>query len=87
MNGRFHMTMNGHVQDQSVADEQSLAFKFKDDLLRSPLISRHFLIQMSLEKSGDTSGLSKTGLDPDALRAQLENRTAFTLDLQSKSLK
>jgi hypothetical protein len=84
--GGFHLTMNGHVQDQTVSDEQALAFKFKDDLLRSPVLSRLFDIQMSLQKASGTTGneANLAGLDPVHLRERLEDRTAFTMDIQLK---
>lgn len=81
---KFKMTLNGHAQDQSVADEQALVFKFKDDLLRSPMFSRFFDIQLSVQKSGEDSDASNVGLDPERLRARLENRTAFTMEIESK---
>jgi hypothetical protein len=80
----FHMTLAGHVEDQSVADEQSLAFKFKDDLLKSALIGKNCDIQISIQRATMAAGAEAGGLDPERLRQKLEDRTQFTLDIVSK---
>ena len=80
----FHLTISGHVADQSVTDEQALAFKFKDDLLKSTLINRNFDVQISIQRAPSMAGESLVGLDPERLRRKLEERTEFSMDIVSK---
>jgi len=80
----FHLTLSGHVQDQTSADEQAVAFKFKDDLLKSPLIGRNFDVQISIERANANTAEAAVGLDPERLRQKLEERTAFTMEIVSK---
>lgn len=80
----FKMLLEGRAQSDSVASEQALAFKFKDDLLRSPMIGRHFNVQISLEKGAGAELAATSGLDPEVLRAKLEDRTKFTMNVDEK---
>jgi Tfp pilus assembly PilM family ATPase len=75
--------MHGHVQDQSVVDEQNLAFAFKDALIKNPKLGKSFEIGISVQKISTDEG-NPLGLDPRALAAKLEGRTQFTLELKAK---
>ncbi len=81
---KFKMVLEGRAQSDSVSSEQAAAFKFKDDLLRSPVIGRYFNIQISLEKGEGTNVSPSSGMDPELLRQKLEDRTKFTLEVNSK---
>ncbi|OGR69533.1 MAG: hypothetical protein A2X40_00460 [Elusimicrobia bacterium GWC2_65_9] len=79
----YEITLTGRAQDRTVPDEQALAFKFKENLLKAPMLSKTFDVQISVQKSGsDDAGQS--GLDPQALAASLEERTKFSLSIRSK---
>jgi hypothetical protein len=83
----FVITLRAHAQDASVAAEQTLAFQYKDALLRDKVLGKIFDISMSLQKmSGgdDSPANSPNGLDPKALADKLEERTQFTLELKAK---
>lgn len=83
----FIITLRGHAQDSSVAAEQSLAFQFKDTLIRNPVLGKLFEISLALQKMAgddDTAMNSPNGLDPKALAEKLEERTQFTLELKAK---
>ncbi|NNN05864.1 MAG: pilus assembly protein PilM [Elusimicrobia bacterium] len=80
----FKMLLEGRAQSDSIADEQALAFKFKDDLLRSPTIGRYFNIQISLERGRGAETIQTAGMDPELLRQKLEDRTKFTMNVDAK---
>jgi hypothetical protein len=79
----FHLTLGGHVEDKTVGDEQALAFKFKDDLLKSPLLGKNFDVQISIQRA-EMLNTDTGGLDPQRLRAKLEDRTQFTMEIVTK---
>lgn len=84
----FIITLRGHAQDSSVAAEQTLAFQFKDTLIRNPVLGKLFEINLSLQKiaGSDDAAMSSSpnGLDPKALAEKLEERTQFSLELKAK---
>jgi len=83
--GVFHLTLSGHVQDQTAADEQAVAFKFKDDLIKSPLLGRWLDVSLSIQKDISSNAESNMqGLDPEKLRKNLESRTQFTMEITAK---
>lgn len=72
------MNLVGHASGPTVADEQALAFKYKEALEKSPVLTKLFSdIQMSLQvqPSDDSQG----ALDPASLENKLSNRTTFTI--------
>lgn len=79
----FDVVLGGHVQDKSVADEQALAFNFKEALIKNPLLGKSFEISISVQKMGDTE-IQQTAPDSKALAAMLEKRTQFQLELRAK---
>jgi hypothetical protein len=82
----FDVLLGGHVQDKTVADEQSLAFQFKEALIRNPRLGKDFEITLSVQKmsSGPDNDENPQGLDPKALSEKLEKRTQFQLELKAK---
>jgi hypothetical protein len=80
----FGVTLRGHVQDKSVAEEQALAFNFKESLLKNVLLGKAFDISISVHKTGQENDGSSAAADPTALAAMLEKRTEFELDLKGK---
>jgi Tfp pilus assembly PilM family ATPase len=79
----FDVVLGGHVQDKSVADEQALAFNFKEALIKNPLLGKSFEISISVQKAGDTE-VMQAAQDSKALAAMLEKRTQFQLELRAK---
>jgi hypothetical protein len=82
----FHITIAGHAQDATAAVEQELAFKLKDDLLKSLVVGKFYDVQIAIVHTGltDAGATNSPGLDPDHLRDKLEGRTEFTLDIATK---
>lgn len=82
----FSISMRGHVQDETLAQEQALAFKFKDALQHSEKLGKAFEINLAVQKSStdDAPGGAAPGLDPTAFAAKVEGRTMFTLDMRAK---
>lgn len=78
----FSVLLHGHAQDSAVADEQALAFQFKENLIRNPLLGKTFVVSLSLSKTSEAAGGG--GLDPRSLAAKLEDRTQFTVELRAK---
>ncbi len=79
--------LNGHVQDKTVADEQSQVFQFKENILKNAVLGKDFEITLSVQKKSDASDdayPATGGLDPKSLAVKLEGRTEFTLNLSSK---
>ena len=79
----YEITLTGRAQDRSVPDEQALAFRFKENLLKAPMLSKTFDVQISVQKS-ESENSGPSGLDPQALAASLEERTKFSLTIRSK---
>ncbi|OGR99332.1 MAG: hypothetical protein A2V88_03960 [Elusimicrobia bacterium RBG_16_66_12] len=77
-------SLKGRVQDKDVTDEQTLAFAFKENLLKHPVLGKMFDVQISLQKGAETDMSAQSGMDPAALAARLEERTVFTLVLRGK---
>jgi len=84
----FLLTLRGHAQDKTVADEQAHVFQFKESLIKNPLLGKAFEISLSVQKQtgalDDAAAASSSGLDPKTLSDRLEDRTSFTLELKSK---
>ncbi len=84
----FDVLLGGHVQDKTVADEQALAFQFKEALIRNPVLGKDFEITISVQKVSTgpemDDGANQSGLDPKALSEKLEKRTQFELELKMK---
>lgn len=78
----FDVMLAGHVMDKSVADEQMLAFNFKEALIKNPLLGKSFEISISVQKMGD--GDVSAAADSKALAMMLEKRTQFQLELRAK---
>ena len=79
----FDVVLGGHVQDKSVADEQALAFNFKEALIKNPLLGKSFEISLSVQRMGD-SEFAQAAADSKALAGMLEKRTQFQLELRAK---
>jgi Tfp pilus assembly PilM family ATPase len=81
----FDVLLNGHVQGKSVAEEQALAFGFKESLLKNPTLGKTFEISISVQTAGETesSGMP-AAVDSKALAETLEKRTHFELDMKAK---
>jgi hypothetical protein len=79
----FDVVLSGHVQDKSVADEQALAFNFKEALIKNPLLGKSFEISISVQRLADTD-VQAAAADSKALAAILEKRTQFQLELRAK---
>lgn len=83
----FLLTLRGHAQDKSVADEQAQAFQFKENLIKNSLLGKAFEISISVQKQTgalEDAAAAAGGLDPKTLSDRLEERTSFTLELKSK---
>ena len=82
----FDVLLGGHVQDKTVGDEQSLAYQFKETLIKSPRLGKNFKITISVQRVGNDSDFdaNQPGLDPKGLADKLEKRTQFELELQAK---
>jgi hypothetical protein len=83
-NKPFDVVLSGHVQDQSVAEEQALAFNFKESLIRNPLLGKSFEISISVQKLADSQMGALAAPDTKALADKLERRTQFQLELKAK---
>jgi len=79
----FDVVLSGHVQDKSSFDEQTLAFNFKDALIKDPLLGKSFEISISVQKMDDANAASAAS-DSKALAQILERRTQFQLELRGK---
>lgn len=78
------ITLKGHAQGTDRAEEQTMAFLFRDQLLAAPLAGKIFDIQAEVGK-GQGSGLDQGfGLDPTSLAARLEDRTIFSVIMRQK---
>jgi hypothetical protein len=78
----FDVVLNGHVMDKSSLEEQTLAFNFKDALIKNPLLGKSFEISISVQKmDADAAAVAS---DSKALAAMLEKRTQFQLELRGK---
>ncbi|HEX4048511.1 MAG TPA: hypothetical protein VH309_11780, partial [Elusimicrobiota bacterium] len=80
----FDVDMVGHVHDNSVADEQALAFNFKESLIRNPLLGKAFEISISVQKTDNSDAAPSAATDPKELADELEKRTQFELELKAK---
>lgn len=82
----FDILLGAHAQDRTVADEQALAYQFKEALIRDPRLGKDFEIMFALQKDGAGPGLdeNQSGLDPKALSAKLEKRTSFEIELKAR---
>ncbi|MBI3566423.1 MAG: pilus assembly protein PilM [Elusimicrobia bacterium] len=82
------LSLMGHAQDKSVADEQSQVFQFKENLIRNPIIGKAFEISLSVQKQStaldDAASAAGGGMDPKTLAEKFEERTSFTLEMKSK---
>ncbi|MFI5348488.1 MAG: pilus assembly protein PilM [Elusimicrobiota bacterium] len=80
----FNVNLAGHVQDRSVAEEQAMAFNFKENLIKNHLLGQAFEISISLEKSSESDNITSAATDMKALAEKLEKRTQFQLELKAK---
>ncbi len=84
----FEVVLRGHAQGQSVAEEQALAFSFKESLVKNPLLEKSFEVSMSVQKTknadSDPGAPPKAAPDTKALAEMLERRTQFELELKAK---
>jgi len=78
------VVLAGHVQDQSVAEEQALAFNFKESSIRNPLLGKSFEISISVQKLADAQLGAQAAPDSKAMADKLEKRTQFQLELKAK---
>ena len=80
------IAMRGHAHGNTVADEQALAFRFHDAMVKDPQIGKDFEVSISLEgqAGGDRLAADTSGLDARALANKLEERTMFLLELKAK---
>lgn len=72
----------GNAQGASLAEEQDLAFQFKEALIRSPILGKGYEVQLSV--SAKPADSSMEGLSPAALSKKLEERTEFSMTLRTK---
>jgi len=79
------IALKGKAQDRDVTEEQALAFTFKENLLRNPVLGKMFDVQISLQKGTNTDMSAQSGMDPAALASRLEERTVFTLNMRGKN--
>jgi len=79
----FDIVLGGHVQDKSSFDEQTLAFNFKEALIKNPLLGKNFEISISVQKMAD-GDLTAAASDSKMLAQMLEKRTQFQLELRGK---
>lgn len=79
------ITLSGHARGATGAEEQDLAFQFKETLLHDPKIGALFDVQISVQgKAAVPEAAGMTGLDPEALARRLEDRTEFTIEMKGK---
>lgn len=76
------IALKGRAQDKGITEEQALAFAFKENLLKNPVLGKLFDTQISLQKGTDIE--MSSGMDPHTLAARLEERTSFTLNMKGK---
>lgn len=77
------LTFVGRARGATSAQEQEMAFSFRDALLASEIIGKAFEVQLSLQMQA-SSGAPDSSLDPRALAKKLEERTEFTVVMKSK---
>lgn len=79
----FELTLRGHVQDRTVAAEQTGAFRFKDALAAHPSLGKAYDISASVSRQ--PAGEDSSGMDgSNSFARRLEERTTFVFQLRSK---
>ncbi|UPT75913.1 MAG: hypothetical protein M0D55_09725 [Elusimicrobiota bacterium] len=78
------ISLRGHARAATPAEEQDLAFQFKEILLRDPKLGPQFDVQISVQGKAPGPADSSQGLDPEALQRKLEDRTEWTIELKGK---
>lgn len=74
------LQLQGHASGVSLVEEQDLAFSFRDKLAQSPLIGKIFPdLQVSGVNGKPMDPESLQGLEQDALKQKLEERTVFDI--------
>ena len=82
---KFSVVLSGHVQDQSVAEEQALAFNFKESLIKNPILGKAFEVSMSVRRMAIDGEMGMTAAsDSKGFAEKLEKRTQFELELRAK---
>jgi len=81
---KMEISVKGRVRGATSAEEQDVAFQFKEVLLRDPQLGALFDVQISVQGKAATADLAGGGLDPEALARKLEDRTEFTIELRGK---
>lgn len=79
----LEISLHGHARGQSSAEEQDLAFQFKEILLHDPRLSK-FDVQIAVQGKAPSAAETTAGLDPATLQRRLEDRTEWTIDLKGK---
>lgn len=81
--GLQEIYLMGRARGSSPAEEQDMAFQYRDALQRSELIGKAYEIQISMQgRTGPDPAAG--GMDPKMLLRRLEERTSFTLTLKQK---
>lgn len=78
------ITLMGHARGASSAEEQDLAFQFKETLLHDPKLSKMFDVQIAVSGRAASAAQAGGGMTPEALARSLEDRTEFTIELKGK---
>ncbi len=78
------LTLYGRVRGATGAEEQDIAFQFKETLLRDAALGPLFDVQISVAARALAPESAGAGLSPDALARKLEDRTEFTIELKGK---
>ncbi|PIR18871.1 MAG: hypothetical protein COV48_05100, partial [Elusimicrobia bacterium CG11_big_fil_rev_8_21_14_0_20_64_6] len=68
----------------SGAEEQNMAWNFKQTLINDPSLGKLFDVQMAVQGKEITPEAPGVSLDPEALARKLEERTEFTIELKGK---
>lgn len=82
--GRLDLSIKGRVRGATGAEEQDIAFQFKETLLKDPKLGPLFDVYISVTGKAAAPDSDLAGLDPATLARKLEDRTEFTIDLKGK---
>ena len=82
--GSLNLILNGRIHGVSGAEEQNMAWNFKQTLINDPSLGKLFDVQMAVQGKEITPEAPGVSLDPEALARKLEERTEFTIELKGK---
>lgn len=81
--GVIEFQLSGRVRGTSGAEEQDVAFQFKETLLHDPNLGPLFDVQISVSGKA-TESASAGAQDPFELARKQEDRTQFTIEMKGK---